>query len=85
MPYCFNSISVESFGAKKRQSSNSIFISTSNIYFEKGDTRLSVMMSGPVWNCYCNKMINGQFQLQDKQINLLNDDFVFRWLLLHIN
>ncbi len=43
------------------------------------------MMSGPVWNCYCNKMINGQFQLQDKQINLLNDDFVFRWLLLHIN
>ena len=54
-------------------------------YFDKGDTRLSVMMSGPVWNCYCNKMINGQFQLQDKQINLLNDDFVFRWLLLHIN
>ena len=54
-------------------------------YFDKGDTRLSVMMSGPVWNCYCNKWINGQFQLKDKQINLLNDDFVFCFLLLHVN
>ena len=53
-------------------------------YFDKGDTRLSVMMSGPVWNCYCNKWINGQFQLKDKQINLLNDDFVFRGFLLHV-
>ena len=34
---------------------------------------------------YFDKGINGQFQLKDKQINLLNDDFVFRWLLLHVN
>jgi len=54
-------------------------------YFDKNDTRLSVMISGPVYNCFCNKIINGQFQLQDKQINLLNDDFVYKWLMLHIN
>ena len=54
-------------------------------YFDKGDTRLSVMASGPVWNCYCNKLVDGQFQLKAKQINLLNDDFVFRWLLLYLN
>jgi hypothetical protein len=54
-------------------------------YFDKNDTRLSVMLSGPVYNCFCNKFINGQFQLQDKQINLIDDDYVYRWLMLHIN
>jgi hypothetical protein len=54
-------------------------------YFDKADTRLSIMIQGPVWNCYCNKLVSGQFQLVDKQMNLLNDDFVYRWMLLHAN
>lgn len=52
-------------------------------YFDRNDTRLSIMISGPVYNCFCNKLVNGEFQLQDKQMNLINDDFVFRWMLLH--
>ena len=45
---------------------------------------MSIMMSGPVWNCYFNRLINDEFQLVDKQMNLLDDDFVYKWMLLHV-
>ena len=51
---------------------------------QKNGTRMSIMMSGPVWNCYFNRLINDEFQLVDKQMNLLDDDFVYKWMLLHV-
>lgn len=53
-------------------------------YFDRNDIRLSIMICGPVWNCYCNKFVNGQFQLVDSQLNLLNDTFVYQWMLTHV-
>ena len=53
-------------------------------YFDKNGTRMSIMISGPVWNCYFNRIINDEFQLVDKQMNLLDDDFVYKWMLLHV-
>ena len=53
-------------------------------YFDKHDTRLSIMPIGAVWNCYCNRFINGQFMLIDKQPNLITDELVFQWMLKHV-
>lgn len=52
-------------------------------YFDKGNIKLSVMVCGPVWNCFCNKMTNGQYMLTDKLMNAITDEIVYNWLDAH--
>lgn len=55
------------------------------MYFDKDNIRISVMKCGPIYNCYINEFKSGKFVLIEKQLNLLNLEFVNNWMMTKIH
>lgn len=53
-------------------------------YFDKHKERLTIQKIGTYYNVYRNKLSNGQFILVNKQMNLIDLNFVKRWVLQNL-
>lgn len=55
------------------------------IYFKGHSNMFSFIKTGDIYNCYYNKNIDGEYQLQDKLQSQIMLDVCLRWVLSKIS
>lgn len=52
-------------------------------YFQRGQRRISVMHTGPLFTCFVNDVVAGTFRTVGSCSNLTSPDQVARWMMTY--